>query len=59
MCIARNVLLFTLLLDDEEGLNDTAIWNIYYPRSLMPIPRTPADSIEEAICPRGFDTELA
>ena len=30
MCIARNVLLFTLLLDDREGLNDTAIWNIYY-----------------------------
>ena len=24
------MLLFTLLLDDDEGLNDTAIWSIYY-----------------------------
>jgi len=30
MYVARNVLLLTLLLDDEEGLNDLAIWNIYY-----------------------------
>jgi hypothetical protein len=30
MYVARNVLLLTLLLEDKEGLNDLAIWNIYY-----------------------------
>lgn len=28
--VARNILLFTLLVDDIEGSNDTSIWNIYY-----------------------------
>jgi hypothetical protein len=28
--LARNVLLFTLLLDDIKGLNHSAIWNAYY-----------------------------
>jgi hypothetical protein len=28
MYVARNVLLLTLLLEDKEGLNDLAIWNI-------------------------------
>jgi len=27
---ARNVLLFTLLIDDEDGSKNGAIWNIYY-----------------------------
>lgn len=27
---ARNLLLLTLLVDDSEGLNDVAHWNIYY-----------------------------
>src|SRR5450432_1917523 len=28
--LARNVLLFTLLIDGEESSNKTSIWNIYY-----------------------------
>lgn len=30
MCVARNIILFTLILDSVDGSKDTAIWNIYY-----------------------------
>jgi hypothetical protein len=29
MPVSRNILLFTFLVDDVEGVNDTSIWNIY------------------------------
>lgn len=30
MTIARNIILFTLILDDTEGDNVERIWDIYY-----------------------------
>ncbi|KAI4126246.1 MAG: hypothetical protein LQ347_005055 [Umbilicaria vellea] len=30
MCVARNILLFTLILDYADGSKDPSIWNIYY-----------------------------
>lgn len=33
---ARNILLFTLLIDNEDGLSDTTAWNIYYHLFLDP-----------------------
>jgi hypothetical protein len=30
VCVARNVLLFSLILDDADGSNDASIWSIYY-----------------------------
>ncbi|KAI1360802.1 hypothetical protein F5Y08DRAFT_348429 [Xylaria arbuscula] len=28
--IARNILLLTLIIDDEDGQNNTSMWNLYY-----------------------------
>ena len=33
---ARNILLFTLLIGDTDGRDDTVIWNIYYHLFLDP-----------------------
>ena len=48
--IARNVLLYTLLLDDLEGKNTELIWNVYYHAKLdsasLKLLRTQAKKLE-------------